>query len=378
MKCCFRLFSRVKNTKTERTLQALTFFSSRVINPNVKTNIWQSFRQKASQFPCRIALADGEDSRVIAAAAQAVASGMTNPTLVGRRALIQKQWETVSKKPLPTILDYDALTDTDHALFLKTLAGLSKYKNLSADEQEQKLRDPLILGCVATKCGMTDGFIGGAARTTADTLRAAFSIIGLQPHTSTLFGFFLIEKSAASTTESDLVLLADCAVTPEPSAKQLAAIGTHGAAAYEFLTGQTPRVAFLSFSTAGSAEYPSVDKMREALRLAKEKEPRLMMDGEWQADAALDRLSADIKKVGGSPMAGRANVLVVPDLNCGNIAYKLVQRLGGCRAVGPVLWGMAQPANDLSRGCSTDDIIDMMALTAIQVHTNKKVQVPSL
>ena len=183
---------------------------------------------------------------------------------------------------------------------------------------------------------------------------------------STLFGFFLIEKRKAAEATDPYVLLADCAVIPDPSPKQLAQIGIQGAKALTFFTGAAPKVAFLSFSTHGSAEHPFVDKVRQALAMAREKAPTLKMDGEWQADAALDRFTAGIKGVGNSPMAGQANVLVVPDLNCGNIAYKLVQRLGGCRAVGPVLWGPSQPANDLSRGCTMEDVLDMIALTGIQ------------
>ena len=207
-----------------------------------------------------------------------------------------------------------------------------------------------------------DGFIGGATRTTTDTLRAIFSIVGLSPTASTLFGFFMIEAKSGQ-----LVILADCAVIPDPSPKQLAQVGIGAAQAYEFFTGSPAKVAFLSFSTKGSAEHPFVEKVRKAMEIAREKAPALAIDGEWQADAALDRFSAQIKGVGNSPMAGQANVLVAPDLNCGNIAYKLVQRLGGCRAVGPVLWGTAQPANDLSRGCLTEDVLDMMALTTLQV-----------
>ncbi len=250
--------------------------------------------------------------------------------------------------------------------WVEALRSFPKFKNVTRTEAEQHVQDTLILGCLMLKAQEADGLIGGATRTTADTLRSVFSIVGLAPKTSSLFGFFFLEAR-----DGRLVLFADCAVTPEPSAKQLSQIGLGAAHAYQFFTGEEPRIAFLSFSTYGSAVHPQVDKVREALRLARGKEPSLLMEGEWQADTALDLFSARLKTAGTSPMAGRANVLIAPDLNCGNIAYKLVQRLGGCRAVGPVLWGTALPANDLSRGCSTEDILDMIALTSLQAQKTK-------
>jgi phosphate acetyltransferase len=318
-------------------------------------------RQKAANSPRKLILADGEDPRVIEAAAKAVADHIAYPVLVGNEKIIRPIWQRFSTSKAD-ILDPQAFSETQKDTYRQALGQLAKYKALPPPELEARLSDPLVLGCLALRMNEVEGFIGGAARTTADTLRAAFSIVGLCHGISTLFGFFLIENR----TTGALVLLADCAVIPEPSAKQLAQIGIQGAAAYSFLTGDDARVAFLSFSTHGSAEHASVETMRQALALAREKAPALVMDGEWQADAALDTFTAGIKGVDSSPMAGRANILVVPDLNCGNIAYKLVQRLGGCRAVGPVLWGLQQPANDLSRGCSVEDVLDMMALTGIQ------------
>jgi phosphate acetyltransferase len=217
------------------------------------------------------------------------------------------------------------------------------------------------------------GFVGGATRTTADTLKAVFSIVGLGPDTTTLFGFFLIEKHNHNG-KNTLVLLADCAVTPDPSPKQLANIAIGAAAAFEYFTGDSARVALLSFSTQGSAEHEMVKKVQDAMRIAKEKAPELVLDGEWQADAALDLATAKIKGVGTSPMAGQANVLIAPDLNCGNVAYKLIQRVGGCRSVGPVLWGTALPANDLSRGCSAEDVVDMLALTTLQTQKTRTLE----
>ncbi len=315
------------------------------------THFWQEIRQKAALAPKRIILADGGDERAILAARSAEREKIAIPILV---------------RP-------EALSEDHREKFLSLLLSLPKYKTLTTAQALEKLKDPLIVGCLYVKSGLADGFVGGATRTTGDTLRAAFSIIGLSPRTSTLFGFFLIERRDPGKAEDDIVLLGDCAVIPDPSVKQMAQIGIGGAEAFRFFTGQEARVAFLSFSTLGSAEHEKVAFVRQALAIARSKAPEVVMEGEWQADAALDAFSARMKGAEASSMAGRANVLVVPDLNTGNIAYKLVQRLGGCRAVGPILWGMAAPANDLSRGCSSEDILDLIALTSIQAQVPKVV-----
>lgn len=308
-------------------------------------NPWHNFRTQAARTPVRILLADGEDSRVIEAASLARAQNIAEPILL------------------------TSAMNSDSDRWATALTALPKYKDLSSEDARARLNDPLILGCLMLKAGLADGLVGGATRTTADTLRAVFTIVGLAPKTSTLFGFFLIEQ-----TGGRLVLLADCAVSPDPSPQQLAHIGIGAAQAYEFFTADRAQVSFLSFSTHGSAQHLMVDKVRQAVAIAQKKAPGMAIAGEWQADTALDLFSAQMKGVGDSPMAGRANVLVVPDLNCGNIAYKLVQRLGGCRCVGPVLWGTARPANDLSRGCSQEDVLDMIALTALQAQSNTTVE----
>jgi phosphate acetyltransferase len=338
----------------------------------VKSLSWHDFRQKAARLPQRIVLADGEDSRVVKAAVTLLQEKIAHPYLVGSRKKIESLWKQHGGGQLElTCIDASAFTAAERTSWTEEWLSLPKNKQQSASEAAQKLQDPLILGCLYLRKGVVDGFVGGATRSTADTLRAVFNIIGLAPRASTLFGFFLMERRSRDTAPSSLLLLADCAVIPDPSAKQLANIGIGSAAAYQFFLLEKPQVAFLSFSTLGSASHPFVDKIREALRLAREKAPEIAFEGEWQADTALDAFTAQIKGAGPSSMAGKANVLVVPDLNCGNIAYKLVQRIGQTRAVGPVLWGTALPANDLSRGCSTDDVIDMAALTALQAQSSK-------
>src|SRR5258708_31813444 len=330
----------------------------------MKPTSWHDFRQKAARQPQRILLAEGDDPRVVKAARVLHAEKIALPWLVGSRKKIESLWKKGGGGEFDCpCVDFDALSSAEKKSWAEEWLSLPKNKKQSLDEALEKIQDPLILGCLYLKKGKVDGFVGGATRSTADALRAVFTVIGLAPDASTLFGFFLLENKSAS---GSLVLLGDCAVIPDPSARQLCNIAIAAAAAYQFFMSEQPRVAFLSFSTLGSASHPFVDKVREALRMAREKAPALAVEGEWQADTALDVFTASVKGAGSSPLAGKANVLIAPDLNCGNIAYKLVQRLGQVRAVGPVLWGTAQPANDLSRGCSADDIVDMAALTAFQ------------
>jgi phosphate acetyltransferase len=332
----------------------------------VQDSVFSEFRRKAARKPKTLVLADGDDARVVQAADIAQREGLAIPVLIGHRKSIEVEWNKSPHTGTFTCVDVSELPAGERSALTDQLASLQKFKSLSREELDKKLQDPLVLGCLLLRAGKAHGFIGGASRTTADTLRAVFSVIGLAPKTAALFGFFLLERKDFPSSDLSPVLLADCAVIPEPSPKQLAHIAIGAAEAYQFFTGRVPRVAFLSFSTAGSADHPKTEAIRQALHIAREKAPALLCDGEWQADAALDAVVAEKKGVGASPMAGRANVLITPDLQCGNIAYKLVQRLGGVRAVGPVLWGTAKPANDLSRGCSVEDIVDMMALTSLQ------------
>lgn len=326
--------------------------------------IWQQLRTRSAGQSKRIVLADGSDERAVGAAIDAVRERVAEPILVGARSTVNALWTHLGGTGMAPVKDPALMNDEEAKRLLGQLVSLPKFKSLDEAQAREKLLDPLVYGTLLLKSGLADGFIGGATRTTSDTLRAVFSVIGLAPNTSVLFGFFLMSRRDDASAEP--VLLADCAVIPEPSRKQLVQVGVAGAHAYRQLTGYAPRVAYLSFSTHGSAVHPNVEAMRLAADDARQSLPGIPVEGEWQADAALDPFSARIKGVGDSPVAGRANVLIVPDLNTGNIAYKLAQRLGGVRAVGPVLWGTARPANDLSRGCSREDIFDLVAITAIQ------------
>jgi phosphate acetyltransferase len=234
-------------------------------------------------------------------------------------------------------------------------------ERLAAADAARFARDPLYQAAARVRTGAADCFVAGASRTTADVVRAALWLIGLAPGVGALSSFFLMGVPARAGADARTLLFADCGVIPDPSPAQLAEIGCLAADNFERLTGEPARVGFLSFSTWGSADHPRVGKVREALGLARARRPDRMFDGELQADAALDPEVAD-RKARGSAVAGRANVLVFPDLDAGNIGYKLVQRLAGATAYGPILQGLARPANDLSRGCSADDVIEVATI----------------
>ena len=257
--------------------------------------------------------------------------------------------------------------------YAQLLFQLRQKKGMTIEQARELVKNPLYLGCLIIKNGDADGQLAGARNTTGDVLRPALQIIKTSPGITCVSGAMLLLTHAPECGDNGVLVMGDVAVTPVPDANQLAQIAVCTARTAQAVAGITPRVAMLSFSTKGSAKHEVVDKVVEAFNIAKEMDPNLLIDGELQADAALVP-SVGQSKSPGSPIAGKANVLVVPSLEVGNIGYKLVQRLGHATAVGPILQGIARPVNDLSRGCSIEDVYMMVAITANQAIAAKELE----
>jgi len=319
----------------------------------------------------RIVLPEGTEERTLKAADQVLADGVADIILIGNPEEINGLAAQWGLKNIDKATIVDPANHSKKEQYAELLCELRKKKGMTIEEARKLVLDPLYLGCLIIKNGDADGQLAGAQNTTGNVLRPALQIIKTAPGISVVSGGMLLITKAKEYGKDGLLVIADVAVLPNPTAEELAQIAVATGRTARVLANVEPKVAMLSFSTKGSAKHEMVDKVAEATRLAKELDPEMQIDGELQADAALVP-SIGSSKAPGSAIAGQANTLVFPSLEVGNIAYKLVQRLGDAEAVGPVLQGMAAPVNDLSRGCSVQDIYRMIAITAIQAIGAKK------
>ena len=329
-------------------------------------DILKNIVARAKSKRMRIVLPEAEEERTLRAADWAIADGLADIVLIGNPEIIHQQ----AKEWGLTHIDEATLVDPENnprsEEYSTLLAELRKKKGMTIEQARDLVKNPLYLGCLIIKSGEADGQISGALSTTGDTLRPALQIIKCSPGITCVSGAMLLITQQKEFGQDGVVVMSDVAVTPMPTADQLAQFAYCTAETARAVAGiEQPKIAMLSFSTKGSAKHEVVDKVVEATRIAKETWPELQVDGELQADAALVP-SVGEKKAKGSTIAGHANVLIAPNLEVGNIGYKLVQRLGGATAIGPILQGIARPVNDLSRGCSVEDIYYMVAITACQ------------
>ena len=319
---------------------------------------------KARQTRKRIVLPEGDERRTIQAAARVRDEGLAEPILLGDPEKIRREAGAAGTE-LDGIPLIDPAASPRGEAYAETLYELRRAKGLSREAAAKMAADPMYYGMLAVKTGDADGLVSGAVHTTGDMLRPALQIIKTKPGISIVSSSFLMNCPNRSLGENGLLVYADCVVVPNPTAAELAQIAITSAETARVLCGfEEPRVAMLSFSTKGSAKHELVDKVRQAVKIAHEKAPDLLLDGEMQLDAALVPEVGRLKAPD-SPVAGRANVLIFPDLQSGNIGYKITQRIGGAECFA-VLQGLAMPCNDLSRGCSVEDIVNTIALTAVQ------------
>lgn len=329
----------------------------------------QQIRERAKTANKKIVLPEGTEERTIKAADIILGEGIAQIVLIGNPDKIK---ELATQHQLSHIDKAEIIDPIQHerkAHYAAMLAELRKKKGMTIEQATKLVEDPLYLATLIIKNGDADGEVAGAANATGDVLRPAFQVVKTLPGVSAVSGAFLMFLNKKEFGEDGLMVFADCAVNPDPNEKELAEIAVESAKTAKYIGGFDPRVAMLSFSTKGSAKHEKVDKVVNATKIAKEMAPDLQIDGELQADAAIVEAVGQ-SKAPGSAIAGKANVLVFPSLEVGNIAYKLVQRMAGAEAVGPVLQGMAAPINDLSRGCSVEDIVNLVAITANQAASN--------
>ena len=324
--------------------------------------LMDEIKRKARANKKRVVLPEGTEERTIKAAEIIAKEGIAEPILLGNEEEIRAKAAGLDYSGVKIV---DVFKTGKLGSYAEEFYEIRKSKGITIEEAKKTMSDPMFYSCMMVKKGEADGMVAGAINPTANTLRPALQIIKTAPGISVVSSCFIMELKTKDYGDNGIMLFGDCAVNPNPDADQLAAIAVSTAKTAVQLTGMSPRIAMLSFSTKGSAKHELVDKVVKATELVKKMEPGLMVDGELQADAALVEKVGQLKSPG-SPVAGKANILIFPDLQAGNIGYKLVQRLAGAEAIGPICQGLAAPVNDLSRGCSVEDIVSVVAITALQ------------
>lgn len=331
----------------------------------------QEIKQRAQGNPQRIVLPEGTEPRTLEAANSVLRDKVAKIILIGNPAEINRMAEEKGFSYIKEATIVDPDNNPNLEKYAAMLAEIRKSKGMTIEEATKLAKDPLYLGCLMIKAGDADGELAGAQNTTGNVLRPALQIVKTMTGMSCVSGALMLFSKAKEFGEDGMLMVADVAVMPNPTAEELAQIAVASGHTMRALAGKEPRIAMLSFSTKGSAKHELVDKVVAATKLAQEMAPDMMIDGELQADAAMVPSVGEFKAPG-SKVAGHANTLVFPSLEVGNIGYKMVQRLGGAEAIGPVLQGMAAPINDLSRGCSVSDIEQMIAITCNQAIAAKK------